>query len=94
MPQSEEEALIEAQMKKRMEQSPGWFTKTRDAIKGVPGVRIAADTPWHVNPTGKFVIGGLDGDAGPTGCKIIVDIYGCAAPPRCRRFFWERPDKS
>jgi adenosylhomocysteinase len=35
VPQSEEEAVIKAQIKKRMEQAPGWFTKTRDAIKGV-----------------------------------------------------------
>ena len=35
VPQSEEEEVIKAQIKKRMEQSPGWFTKTRDAIKGV-----------------------------------------------------------
>ena len=35
VPQSEEEAVIKAQIKKRIEQSPGWFTKTRDAIKGV-----------------------------------------------------------
>ena len=41
---------------------------------------ITADTAWHVNPTGKFVIGGPDGDAGLTGRKIIVDTYGGAAP--------------
>ena len=41
---------------------------------------IAADCVWHVNPTGKFVIGGPDGDAGLTGRKIIVDTYGGAAP--------------
>jgi len=35
---------------------------------------------WHINPTGKFVIGGPDGDAGLTGRKIIVDTYGGAAP--------------
>ena len=35
VPQSEEEEVIKVQIKKRMEQSPGWFTKTRDAIKGV-----------------------------------------------------------
>ncbi|WP_293575009.1 adenosylhomocysteinase [Phaeobacter sp.] len=35
VPQSEEEAVIKAQIQKRMAQSPGWFTKTRDAIKGV-----------------------------------------------------------
>jgi len=41
---------------------------------------IAADCNWYINPTGKFVIGGPDGDAGLTGRKIIVDTYGGAAP--------------
>ncbi|MDE3174900.1 MAG: methionine adenosyltransferase [Pseudomonadota bacterium] len=41
---------------------------------------IGRDTVWHVNPTGKFFIGGPDGDAGLTGRKIIVDTYGGAAP--------------
>ncbi|MCB2112342.1 MAG: methionine adenosyltransferase [Parvularculaceae bacterium] len=49
----------------------------RDALGGL---KIAADCKWHVNPTGKFVIGGPDGDAGLTGRKIIVDTYGGAAP--------------
>ncbi len=49
----------------------------RDALDGLP---IADDCAWHVNPTGKFVIGGPDGDAGLTGRKIIVDTYGGAAP--------------
>ncbi len=40
---------------------------------------LTAATEWHVNPTGKFVIGGPDGDAGLTGRKII-GIYGGAAP--------------
>jgi len=44
------------------------------------GLRIADDCNWYVNPTGKFVIGGPDGDAGLTGRKIIVDTYGGAAP--------------
>ncbi len=44
------------------------------------GLAIAEDCVWHVNPTGKFVIGGPDGDAGLTGRKIIVDTYGGAAP--------------
>ncbi|MDN5929005.1 MAG: methionine adenosyltransferase [Hyphomicrobiales bacterium] len=43
-------------------------------------IRIAPDCTWYVNPTGKFVIGGPDGDAGLTGRKIIVDTYGGAAP--------------
>ncbi len=41
---------------------------------------ITAKTVWHVNPTGKFYIGGPDGDCGLTGRKIIVDTYGGAAP--------------
>ena len=41
---------------------------------------ITPKTVWHVNPTGKFFIGGPDGDCGLTGRKIIVDTYGGAAP--------------
>ncbi|TIL29882.1 methionine adenosyltransferase [Mesorhizobium sp.] len=41
---------------------------------------IADSCNWYINPTGKFVIGGPDGDAGLTGRKIIVDTYGGAAP--------------
>lgn len=40
------------------------------------GVRLAEDAEIHVNPTGRFVIGGPMGDAGLTGRKIIVDTYG------------------
>ncbi|QLF69214.1 methionine adenosyltransferase [Peteryoungia desertarenae] len=43
-------------------------------------LKIANDCAWYINPTGKFVIGGPDGDAGLTGRKIIVDTYGGAAP--------------
>ena len=39
----------------------------------LPDGWLSGDTVWHVNPTGKFVIGGPDGDAGLTGRKIIVD---------------------
>ncbi len=44
------------------------------------GLTIAPDCNWYINPTGAFVIGGPDGDAGLTGRKIIVDTYGGAAP--------------
>ncbi|WP_394889029.1 methionine adenosyltransferase [Mesorhizobium sp. AaZ16] len=43
-------------------------------------LEIAPNCQWYINPTGKFVIGGPDGDAGLTGRKIIVDTYGGAAP--------------
>jgi S-adenosylmethionine synthetase len=49
----------------------------RQALGDLP---IASDCNWYINPTGKFVIGGPDGDAGLTGRKIIVDTYGGAAP--------------
>jgi S-adenosylmethionine synthetase len=48
--------------------------------EALSGLRIADDCDWYINPTGKFVIGGPDGDAGLTGRKIIVDTYGGAAP--------------
>ena len=48
--------------------------------KALPADWITKQTVWHVNPTGKFVIGGPDGDCGLTGRKIIVDTYGGAAP--------------
>jgi S-adenosylmethionine synthetase len=43
-------------------------------------LKIADDCAWYINPTGKFVVGGPDGDAGVTGRKFIVDTYGGAAP--------------
>jgi S-adenosylmethionine synthetase len=54
---------------------------------------IDADTVWHVNPTGKFVVGGPDGDAGLTGRKIIVDTYGGAAPHGGGAFSGKDPTK-
>ncbi|MDB9839775.1 methionine adenosyltransferase [Planktomarina temperata] len=54
---------------------------------------VSTDTAWHVNPTGKFVIGGPDGDAGLTGRKIIVDTYGGAAPHGGGAFSGKDPTK-
>lgn len=54
---------------------------------------ITANTDWHVNPTGKFVIGGPDGDAGLTGRKIIVDTYGGASPHGGGAFSGKDPTK-
>ena len=54
---------------------------------------ITSSTSWHVNPTGKFVIGGPDGDAGLTGRKIIVDTYGGAAPHGGGAFSGKDPTK-
>ncbi len=59
----------------------------------VPAEWINGGTEWHVNPTGKFVIGGPDGDAGLTGRKIIVDTYGGAAPHGGGAFSGKDPTK-
>ncbi len=65
---------------------PAWDSKKVRAVvepyirAALGDLEIARDCKWHVNPTGKFVIGGPDGDAGLTGRKIIVDTYGGAAP--------------
>ncbi|MCM2563023.1 methionine adenosyltransferase [Lutimaribacter sp. EGI FJ00015] len=61
--------------------------------ESLPGEWLSAATEWHVNPTGKFVIGGPDGDAGLTGRKIIVDTYGGAAPHGGGAFSGKDPTK-
>ena len=62
-------------------------------LEMVPEGWITPETEWHVNPTGKFVIGGPDGDAGLTGRKIIVDTYGGAAPHGGGAFSGKDPTK-
>jgi S-adenosylmethionine synthetase len=59
----------------------------------LPDGWLTENTVWHVNPTGKFVIGGPDGDAGLTGRKIIVDTYGGAAPHGGGAFSGKDPTK-
>ncbi|PIE15409.1 MAG: methionine adenosyltransferase [Rhodobacterales bacterium] len=76
--------------------------QTSDDIRAIvePYIRetLPADwltdaTEWWVNPTGKFVIGGPDGDTGLTGRKIIVDTYGGAAPHGGGAFSGKDPTK-
>ncbi len=61
--------------------------------QALPDGWINRDTVWHVNPTGKFFIGGPDGDCGLTGRKIIVDTYGGAAPHGGGAFSGKDPTK-
>ncbi|NNG03455.1 MAG: methionine adenosyltransferase [Inquilinus sp.] len=59
----------------------------------LPAGWMCADDKFYVNPTGRFVIGGPDGDAGLTGRKIIVDTYGGAAPHGGGAFSGKDPTK-
>jgi S-adenosylmethionine synthetase len=72
--------------------------KLRDYVKTVlaevlPQGWLPGDEAIHVNPTGRFEIGGPDGDAGLTGRKIIVDTYGGAAPHGGGAFSGKDPTK-
>ncbi|WP_239806319.1 methionine adenosyltransferase [Croceicoccus hydrothermalis] len=82
---------------------PGYDQGEREAelksyVKSVvadilPGNLLSDETVYHINPTGKFEIGGPDGDAGLTGRKIIVDTYGGAAPHGGGAFSGKDPTK-
>ena len=65
----------------------------KQAAHNVLGDLIDENTVWHLNPTGNFVIGGPDGDAGVTGRKIIVDTYGGFAPHGGGAFSGKDPTK-
>jgi S-adenosylmethionine synthetase len=75
---------------------------TQDALRDLVRKHVVSVLPegwmcpedeFYVNPTGKFVIGGPDGDAGLTGRKIIVDTYGGAAPHGGGAFSGKDPTK-
>ena len=63
------------------------------ATSALPKGWVTDETVWHINPTGKFFIGGPDGDSGLTGRKIIVDTYGGAAPHGGGAFSGKDPTK-
>jgi S-adenosylmethionine synthetase len=82
---------------------PGYHEGAKEAelkayVKGVvaeviPATLLSDETVYHINPTGKFEIGGPDGDAGLTGRKIIVDTYGGASPHGGGAFSGKDPTK-
>jgi len=61
--------------------------------KVIPAEMMSDETIFHINPTGKFVIGGPQGDAGLTGRKIIVDTYGGSCPHGGGAFSGKDPTK-
>ncbi len=93
MPTRAETVLVSIQHRDGMTQQ-----QVRDLIKpyvesSLPNGWMCAEDKFLVNPTGKFVIGGPDGDAGLTGRKIIVDTYGGAAPHGGGAFSGKDPTK-
>ncbi len=90
--------VVSTQHKKRI----GLQTATPKRVEAVirpfvesvfPDGLVTRNTKWLVNPTGRFEIGGPDGDAGLTGRKIIVDTYGGAAPHGGGAFSGKDPTK-
>ncbi|MDO9125984.1 MAG: methionine adenosyltransferase domain-containing protein, partial [Parvibaculum sp.] len=74
------------------------LTDLRELVRAVvkdvlPAGWFPPEEEFYVNPTGNFVIGGPDGDAGLTGRKIIVDTYGGAAPHGGGAFSGKDPTK-
>ena len=74
------------------------YAVLRDHVKAaiaavMPAHLLTANTVYHINPTGRFEIGGPDGDAGLTGRKIIVDTYGGASPHGGGAFSGKDPTK-
>jgi S-adenosylmethionine synthetase len=73
-------------------------TRVREIVRGfvesvIPAGWMPPEEEFYVNPTGRFVVGGPDGDAGLTGRKIIVDTYGGAAPHGGGAFSGKDPTK-
>jgi len=90
--------VVSTQHKKRLEGQIATPKRIEGVIRPyvegvVPAGLITKKTKWHVNPTGRFEIGGPDGDAGVTGRKIIVDTYGGAAPHGGGAFSGKDPTK-
>jgi S-adenosylmethionine synthetase len=90
--------LVSHQHNKRIDGKIAISKRVLDYIRphlvGVfPEGMITKKTKWIVNPTGRFEIGGPDGDAGLTGRKIIVDTYGGAAPHGGGAFSGKDPTK-
>jgi len=86
-----DQVVVSCQHKKGMEHSI--LMPINDAVDSVLGDLIDNDTVKHFNPTGKFEVGGPDGDTGLTGRKIIVDTYGGFAPHGGGAFSGKDPTK-
>jgi len=93
-PVSVDTVVISTQHHADVEQSQIYKDMIEEVIKVViPADMMDENTIFHINPTGKFVIGGPQGDAGLTGRKIIVDTYGGSCPHGGGAFSGKDPTK-
>ena len=93
-----EQIVVSPQHKKKLDGGNYTQNKFKQLLKPYveavfPEGLLTKKTQWHINPTGRFEIGGPDGDAGVTGRKIIVDTYGGAAPHGGGAFSGKDPTK-
>jgi S-adenosylmethionine synthetase len=93
-PVSVETVVISTQHHDGISQEKIYKDMIEEVIKQViPADMMDENTIFHINPTGKFVIGGPQGDAGLTGRKIIVDTYGGSCPHGGGAFSGKDPTK-
>ncbi|WP_445680311.1 methionine adenosyltransferase [Radicibacter daui] len=85
--------LVSTQHSEKAKQSDIRDLVREHVLKVLPEGWMPPEDKFYVNPTGRFVIGGPDGDAGLTGRKIIVDTYGGAAPHGGGAFSGKDPTK-
>src|ERR1700733_4776226 len=85
--------VVSTQHDEKIEQSEVRALVRPYVVAALPEGWMCPDEHFYVNPTGRFVIGGPDGDAGLTGRKIIVDTYGGAAPHGGGAFSGKDPTK-
>lgn len=93
-PVSVETVVVSTQHHDDVEQEQLHKDVIEEVIKKViPAELLSENVKYHINPTGKFVIGGPQGDAGLTGRKIIVDTYGGSCPHGGGAFSGKDPTK-
>ncbi len=93
-PVSVETVVISTQHAPEISQEKIHADIIKEVIEAViPAELLSPNVVYHINPTGKFVIGGPQGDAGLTGRKIIVDTYGGACPHGGGAFSGKDPTK-
>ncbi len=85
--------MVSTQHKEGVSQEAVREIVRRYVVEALPQGWMCEEDEFYVNPTGQFIIGGPDGDAGLTGRKIIVDTYGGSAPHGGGAFSGKDPTK-